>query len=417
MFEKEIKFIVDFNLNKVRKSGTFFTLDKLSSAGIHPSILKYISAELDLMIYEDRQRLLNNSMFDYSGSDISKYFSMIAREIKRNKRIEFEDLKKLIIQAVSFNANHVVRPRWSLSKLIFDPSPSRSVEEIQLILEYPYYYGYTKNILLSYLNKKKVTSLGVDEFERVYSRIDDELFASGNTRLVDNALSSISDFFNEGAAVKDKLSPELVLVFLKEKGLTEQSFRIKQSIVPDGKQKYNLSELRSILFNITPEELPEPPIKESGQDKGTSELQKEEGPEEIINSAGHTPEVKSQPEDAFVKVVSSLPFKEGELEIEEEEEQPEASNIILKSEEEIAEEINLPIIEDVTDPAYDNIKTIDEITQKTEIPAPEINIEREAEIILPDDEIKEIYNEEPEKDLSPDEVITDQDKRKIGRAL
>ena len=152
------------------------------------------------MIYEDRKRLLNNSMFDYSGGEISKYFSQITREIKRNKRLEFEDLKKLVIQAVSFNANHVVRPRWSLSKLIFDPSPSRTVEEINLILEYPYYFGYTKNILISFLNKKKVSSFSVNEFDQLYAKIDQELFTQGNHKLLDNALTSISDFFNDGEA-------------------------------------------------------------------------------------------------------------------------------------------------------------------------------------------------------------------------
>jgi len=70
MFEKEIQFISDFTLNKVKKLGSFFTFEKLFSANIHPAIVQYISAELDYLIYEDRKRLLNNSVFDYSGGEI-----------------------------------------------------------------------------------------------------------------------------------------------------------------------------------------------------------------------------------------------------------------------------------------------------------------------------------------------------------
>ena len=407
MFEKEIKFIVDFNLNKIRKSGTFFTLDKISSAGIHPSILKYISAELDLMIFEDRKRLLNNSMFDYTGKEIARHFSMITREIKRNKRIEFEDLKKLVIQAVSFNANHVVRPRWSLSKLIFDPAPTRTVEEISLILEYPYYYSYTRNILLSYLTKKKITSLSITEFEEIYTKIDNELFAGGNNRLLDNALSSMSDFFNDGAASKDKLSPEVVLVFLKEKGLSEFSHRLRQSASPDAKQKYNLNEIRSIIYaGAVPIEPISHHAKEPEPEAEEEENLNKHAADDIINSIEEAPGEESQTEDTYVKVVSTLPIHGGELNIEKEEELPPAEdNIINKSEEEIAEEINLPIIKD-TEPLEE------EKVEETELPSGEPQLEEEV-LHLPDQEIEEILKDEPEKEITTDEVVTDQDEIKF----
>ena len=46
MFEKEIKFITDISLNKVKKFGSFFTYEKLLTSDVHPAIIKYISAEL-----------------------------------------------------------------------------------------------------------------------------------------------------------------------------------------------------------------------------------------------------------------------------------------------------------------------------------------------------------------------------------
>ncbi len=59
MFEKEIKFIGDFSFNQVRSLGNTFTLDKIIATGIHPAIVQYISAELEYMIYSDRQKLLS----------------------------------------------------------------------------------------------------------------------------------------------------------------------------------------------------------------------------------------------------------------------------------------------------------------------------------------------------------------------
>ena len=413
MFEREIKFIVDFNLNKIRKSGSFFTLDKLSSAGMHPSIIKYISAELDLMIYEDRKRLLTNSMFDYSGNEISRYFGLITREIKRNKRLEFDDLKKLVIQAVSFNANHLVGPRWSLSKLIFDPAPSRTAEEISLILEYPYYYSYARNILLSYLTKKKITSMSVTEFEEVYSKLDKELFSSGDSRTLENALSSMSEFFNEGAAVKDKLSPELVLVFLKEKGLTDYSSRLRQAASPDAKQKYSINEIRSIIYGLPSQKPSAPPAPERKPEKAPEPVPVKEPeaelsePDEIIDSVEEKSGEESRPNDEnYVKVVSNLPTSVGDIPIMEEETKEAEEDLLDKPEEEVAEEIHLPIIEDTGEEP--------EIIEETEPGRYELELDQEEFIIdLPEKEIEELLEPESEQEITTDQIKTDEDEVKF----
>ena len=77
MFEREIKFIYDFNLNKVNRLGPYFTFEQLLASDVHPAILQYISAEIDYLIYEDRQKLLKNSLFDYSGEKISFHFNSV----------------------------------------------------------------------------------------------------------------------------------------------------------------------------------------------------------------------------------------------------------------------------------------------------------------------------------------------------
>ena len=172
MFEKEIKFIGDFSFNQVTKLGTHFTLEKLVAAGIHPAIIQYISAELDFMIYSDRRKLLQQSYFDYTGKEISDHFQKISNEIKINKKITLEDSKKLIFQAVSFNVNYLVRPRWSLTKLIFNDQPLISVEEMKMMLKYLYYYDYFRNVLTGYLSKRNIFQISSTELDLILGKID-----------------------------------------------------------------------------------------------------------------------------------------------------------------------------------------------------------------------------------------------------
>ena len=61
MFEKEIKFLYDLTLTKMKPLGNSFYLSQLQDIGVHPAIIHYISCELDYLIYEDRQKLLKNS--------------------------------------------------------------------------------------------------------------------------------------------------------------------------------------------------------------------------------------------------------------------------------------------------------------------------------------------------------------------
>ena len=252
MFEKEIKFIADFNLNKIKNLGSFITFERLSNSEIHPSIIQYISAELDYLINEDRKKLLQQSLFDYAGAEVSRYFNLIAQEIKKTKKIAYEDLKKLVIQAVSFNINYIVRPKWSLSKLVYNDSDSKPIDEIKLLMNYVYYYDYIKDIFNSYLSKRKLFSLSVTEFDSILSKIDKELFSSQSQKLVDNTLFTIAEFFNVGGVNKIKISPVTIELFLKEKNLIDYLFRLRKVVAHDSKQRLDIDEIRKILYSSVP---------------------------------------------------------------------------------------------------------------------------------------------------------------------
>ncbi len=249
MFENEIKFISDFTLNKVKDLGSFITVEKLLATDIHPSVKKYVEGEIDYLISEDRKKLIENSLFDYSGAEISNYFNLIGNEIKKTKKISFEDIKNIVLQAVSFNANYVVRPKWSLSKLIFGNNKSVSVNELKMMLRYTYYYEYLNNVFIAYLSKKKILNITVTEFELIVNKIDRELFMLHQSKLVDNALYAIADYFSIGGLNKSNVSVEAVENFLKEKNLTELLFKLKRAYSNSSKKKADIEDIRKILYS------------------------------------------------------------------------------------------------------------------------------------------------------------------------
>lgn len=299
MFEKEIKFICDFCLNKISKAGSFLTFEKLKGIEIHPAILKYISAENDYQVYKDRQILLQKSSFDYSGTEISKYFKMIAYEIKKTRRINENEINDLINKAVEFNFNFTTKPNETLTDFIFRDDNTRNPDDIIMLLDYTYYYGYLSQILLSYLDKKQLLTISKNDFEFLLKKIDAELLAAKTNELVDNALDSIADFFNIGAVLRSQISPQAIELYLKEKNLSDHLSRLQGSLSHSPRVKYEIDEVKKIIYSTAESSKRE--VQSSEKFLNENENVEQKAGEKVNVSDNLNPEISSVVKDDLMK--------------------------------------------------------------------------------------------------------------------
>jgi hypothetical protein len=230
--------------------GPYFTFEQLASTDIHPAILNYISAEIDFLIFEDRQNLLKNSVFDYSGEKIFSYFNLISEEVKKSKRFALEYVSKLILHASSFTVNYLVRPKWTLSKFVFDAGDHKTTLEIKQIINYAYYYQYLKKILVSYINSKKIISMNSGEFSELLDRVDKLGIETYLPSILSNAVKSMSDFFNIGEIQKNKVPYAAVEKFLEEKKLDAHLNRIHSLFGEDNSGKIIIADLQKCLDSV-----------------------------------------------------------------------------------------------------------------------------------------------------------------------
>ena len=267
MFEREIKFIYDFNLNKVNRLGPYFTFEQLNGIDVHPAILNYISAEIDFLIFEDRQNLLKNSVFDYSGEKISNHFNLISEEVKKSKRFSLEYISKLILHASSFTVNYLIRPKWTLSKFVFDEGDHKTTLDIKQILNYVYYYQYLKKILISYINSKKIISMNSGEFIELLERVDKLGIETYLPSILSHAVKSMSDFFNIGEIQKNKIPFQAVEKFLEEKNLNKHLNKIHSVFGDDNSIKINIADLQKSLDSVMVEKFEQEPVRDVTPDE------------------------------------------------------------------------------------------------------------------------------------------------------
>ncbi|KUO60265.1 hypothetical protein APF79_01220 [bacterium BRH_c32] len=252
MFEREIKFIYDFNLNKVNKLGPYFTFEELQNSGIHPAILHYISAEIDFLIFDDRQKLLKNSVFDYSGENINSLFIKINEEIKKSKRFSLDYISKLILRSISFTINFLVRPKWTLNKFIFDDYDHKTAVEVKQILNYIYYYKYLNKILIAYIDTKKLLSINSVEFAQITNKIERLGIETYLNVIINDALKAMGEFFNIGEIQKNKVPITAFKYFLSEKELGVHINKIDENFPKEESSKVSIPELKKVLDKIEP---------------------------------------------------------------------------------------------------------------------------------------------------------------------
>lgn len=391
MFEREIKFIYDFNLNKVSKLGPYFTFEQLSTLDLHPAILNYISAEIDYIIFEDRQKLLRDSIFDYSGEKIAYYFSLINDEIKKTKRLSFEYISKLILHASSFTINYLVRPKWTLKKFIYDEGEHRTSGEIKQILNYVYYYNYLKKILISYINSKKILSLNLQEFEELLDKIDKIGVETNLSNILSTALNSMADFFNIGELQKNKIPLQAIELFLEEKNLEQHLRRIRIAFGDDLTIKCSINDIQKEFNAVLTEE-------EQFEETEQPQLKTIEEPVEPTDEIKiKEPEEDIYEEDSFEENITELENTETNFE----EELNEENEDIQKSEE--LESENLSEAE----------KNEDEIQITYKPQKFRIRVDKDNEIEPIDESEEEIENQE-EDEQQQDESVSQEEEVTIS---
>ncbi|MEI7812879.1 MAG: hypothetical protein WCJ01_10710 [Ignavibacteria bacterium] len=281
MFEKEIRFIYDISLNHIKQLGSYFTFDELVTSYLHPAIIKYISAEIDYLIYEDRQKLLANSNFNYSGEEINRLFESIASEIKHTKKFSFDYISNLTLHAISFTINYIAQPDWALLKLLFAKEEVLRTSEVVQVLEYLYYYDYLKDIITGYLARKNSFPVRKSDFEVILEKIDREIYLSPSESIINNVLSTMGEFTNIGGVNKGKIPFLMFELFIREKKLDEYFEKLNTALGGEVKSVYLISDLKKIIYSPVVVKKESPVVRDLQQE---DTVKKDEPLKDEVNS-------------------------------------------------------------------------------------------------------------------------------------
>lgn len=248
MLKEQVFNILETNYSKIIFDNDIVSYKTILESDIHPSIKNYIKSELKILFSRDKALIKKKSVFNYSSVKTDFLFHQIFDELIKSTFISSEEVNNLLLQAISFNLSHLIKPNWSLKKLIFNDKKNISSNDFFYLIEYAYFYPYQKNIVIKYFKKFDKNLIESEKFEEILKKIDLLLFKEHRKEILLDFHTTALNYTN--SSLTNCLQSEVILSFLLDKGLTEDYKKIKQYF--DAKKKYELSktEFEEVLFQI-----------------------------------------------------------------------------------------------------------------------------------------------------------------------
>lgn len=264
MLKEQVFNILEKNFSKLSSDNEILNYKSILESDLHPSIKNYIKSELKILFSRDKALIKKKSIFNYSSVKTDFLFRQLFDEIIKSTFISLEEIKNLLLQAISFNLSHLIKPNWSLKKIIFNDKKTITSKDFFYLIEYAYFYLYQKNIVIKYFRKFDYNIIDSDKFEEILKKIDLKLFKENKREILSDFFSTSTNFIY--AAKNDYLQSEIILSYLSDKGLAEEYDIIKKYIDKNKIDKLSKTEFEQILFNTSNSALQNKNIQDDKQD-------------------------------------------------------------------------------------------------------------------------------------------------------
>lgn len=249
MLKERVFEILDENLSKINLTNDSVNYRNILDSNVHPAIKNYIRAELKILFSRDKNQIQKKTIFNYKSTKIEFLFSQIFEELIKSTSLTKEELQNLLLQSISFNFSHLIKPNWSLKKLIFNDKKSINARDFFYLLDYAYFFSYQKQILSKYFNKFDSNLIESEHFDYILNKIDRKLFSENKKQLLKNFFDTALDFID--LKKSNELPSEIILNYLADKSLTDDYNKL-QDYFKNGENKISYEVFENLIFQDEP---------------------------------------------------------------------------------------------------------------------------------------------------------------------
>jgi hypothetical protein len=152
----------------------------------------------------------------------------------RRTKFDKTDFEEILLKALIFNINYIIRPKYSIIKFLFGGVETRPVEFIKERLKYFQFYGYYIKHIVEFIDMNSLEVVSLNQIEHIIDEVNrkiyDEISEKAGTdshRL--NLIKLLYYFFHDlgdNNPINIKLPKKILSVFFADKGFIEIKKRI-----------------------------------------------------------------------------------------------------------------------------------------------------------------------------------------------
>ncbi|CUS99589.1 hypothetical protein [Candidatus Chrysopegis kryptomonas] len=225
------------------------SLMEILSWQIPQAVKDYFNIFAERILSEEILNVLYSRRFDQNNPEFVEARKKLTSSLKNAILFNRSEFENAVDKAVRFAINFVLRPEWTLAKIIFKNDSVKTKEQILEAFANFNEYAYYKKLIEKIFTKYQSEEIKLEVFQRLLRKIDEEVMRNVSIGDLISIVEPVYNFFK--FANDSGLVPASALViFFNDKGAESIVKEIELERDLHGRAKFSVSDLEIILKRV-----------------------------------------------------------------------------------------------------------------------------------------------------------------------
>jgi len=250
VLEQETERIVEAVGQRSIGAADAVALKDILAADIPQAVKTFFRSDVEAMLHEEHRAAMKRTRFNMDHPDVRSAQSQLHSAMVLHFTFSRKEYLDRLADAVHLLTNYLVRPRWTLTGVVFEKDTAITLEALKRLLLYFAPYDYLRDVLLRYSEDRNITTFTREEFSAILLKIDAAYVKRKSGAELANTLLPLYEFFDFPRNTGKNAMPLKALIrFFEDKGLTDVLTRLEGELA-QGLQELPAASLGEILEDV-----------------------------------------------------------------------------------------------------------------------------------------------------------------------
>ncbi len=216
---------------------------------IPQAVKDYFNIFAERILSEEILNVLYSKRFDQNNSEFVEARKKLTSSLKNAILFSRSEFESAVDKAVRFAINFVLRPEWTLAKIIFKNDDVKTKEQIIEALANFNEYAYYRKLIEKVFAKYQSDEIKLEVFQRLLRKIDEEVLKNVSIKDLISIVEPVYNFF-KFANDSGLVPAEALIIFFNDKGVENMVKELELERDLHGRVKFSVSDLEIILKRV-----------------------------------------------------------------------------------------------------------------------------------------------------------------------